>query len=551
MKRTLKRIVFGLLGKDPEGVVVTFLSGDPALARRMEAEVRELIPGRQHFTVDWNGRSAGEIWLRLRRQFRGKRIAMAAVLYSGEPEYAALRRAAFWLAPTRILAYNPRLQRHHLKLSAWIASLLFLRGVPVDRICLRPHLFEPPSPRTPITVLTGRPLSPSLPRVALLSPYFPYPLAHGGAVRIFHLLREASKQFDVFLFAFTEEQDPREYRPVMEFCAQAVLAPKPRYREPRWSTLDPPEVCEYRSSAMREALNCVMRENGIRLLQVEYTALASYVAQAFVPVKRAVLVEHDVTFDLFAQIHRRRESLSSRWDLWRWRRFERRAIRRFARVVAMSEKDAELLGARNVRVIANGVDLDRFRPEPETPGRRLLFVGSFRHFPNIEAYRFFTGQVWPLVKDRFPDATLTVVAGPDPLLHWSAYTGTLAPPADASIRLLGFVADVRPLYTEANLVVVPTTVSAGTNLKVLEAMAMRRAVVSTTSGCAGLGLRHQESVWIADSARDFADGVARLLEDPLLREGLALAARRRAEEAFDWKALGERQVALWRELLDG
>jgi len=81
-------------------------------------------------------------------------------------------------------------------------------------------------------------------------------------------------------------------------------------------------------------------------------------------------------------------------------------------------------------VIPNGVDLARFTPEIERPGQRLLFVGSFRHFPNIIAYRFFVEQVWPILLETFPETTLTVVAGPDPLLYWREHTGLLSVPLD-------------------------------------------------------------------------------------------------------------------------
>ena len=223
--------------------------------------------------------------------------------------------------------------------------------------------------------------------------------------------------------------------------------------------------------------------------------------------------------------------------------------RDFTSVVAMSPKDAEMLGpAVRATVIENGVDLDRFRPQPEPPGERLLFIGSFRHFPNMLAYRFFTEQVWPQLRERFPGMTLTVVAGPDPLTYWRAFADTLEPAADDRIRLLGFVADVRPLYVEANLVIVPTTVSAGTNVKVLEAMAMERAVVSTPSGCAGLGLEHGRTVWVADAPGDFAEGVAMLAGDPARRAALAMAARRHAEAHFGWSALGGKQRDLLRKL---
>jgi glycosyltransferase involved in cell wall biosynthesis len=216
----------------------------------------------------------------------------------------------------------------------------------------------------------------------------------------------------------------------------------------------------------------------------------------------------------------------------------------------MSKKDADLLGPTvSAAVVENGVDLGRFLAGPEMPGERLLFIGSFRHFPNVEAYRFFTEQVWPLLRGKFPQMTLTVVCGADPLTYWRAFANSPEPPSDERIRMLDFVADVRPLYVEANLVIVPTTVSAGTNVKLLEAMAMQRAVVSTTSGCAGLGLLHGHSVWVADTPEAFAAGVATLIADPERREQIARAAYGHAVRNFDWEAIGEKQRELLRGML--
>ncbi len=538
----MKRFLFRLLGKDAEAVVVTFWSGDDERCRRMLDEIRRLVPDREHFivsvgaAVDVPGVTSvvlepRDLWLQLRRAFRRKRIALAPVLFSNEPH--PLHAAAFALSPLKILAYNADLERHHLKLSTWIASLLFWRGVPVDRIYLRPSWLVPwkkdrTEPGGRKHILRGRPESPLRRRVAVLSPYFPYPLSHGGAVRIYHLLREAASEFDIHLYAFAKDPEKQEFDPLLEFCATVAAVEPPRYREPRWSTLDPPEVGEYESSAMRELLK------GEDLIQVEYTQLARYGGD--------VLVEHDVTWDLYRQVYERNPSLAAWWDYWRWQRFETRAVRRFRSVVAMAQKDAALLG-RGV-VIGNGVDLDRFRPEPEREGARLLFVGSFNHFPNVEAFRFFYSKVWPLLGSEI---RLNVVAGRDHLLHWQRFTGgEPIPDDDPRITLHGFVREVRPLYVEANLVIVPTTVSAGTNLKVLEAMAMERAVVSTACGCAGLGLEHGVSVWIADEAQSFARGIASLAGDPQLRTRMAQSARAIAVERFDWKALGEKQRALWR-----
>ncbi|MBZ5727761.1 MAG: glycosyltransferase family 4 protein [Acidobacteriia bacterium] len=537
MKRRLKEWLFRLLGKDPEAVVVTFLTGDAELCRRMAEEVRTLVPGHRHFVV------SEENWPAMRRELKGYRIGLAPVMLSRRP--SALRRAAWHLAPRKILAYNSRLERHHLRLD--LPSFLFWRGVPLDRIYLRPWWWpwfqrERTSAPREVRRVEGRACSPERRRVAVLSPYFPFPLAHGGAVRIYHLLREMAAEFDVELFAFTDGAEEPDTAPLAALCARIVLVKKPRYREPRWSTLLPPEVHEFRSPAMRQAIEEERRAFGYELLQVEYTQLAEYAGD--------VLVEHDVTFDLFAQIARRERTLAAWWDWFRWRRFEARRIRRYRRVVAMSKKDAELLGAAvDAAVIENGVDLVRFRAEPEAPGERLLFIGSFRHFPNIAAYRFFAGQVWPLLREKFPRMTLTVVCGADALAYWRAFTDSPEPRTDERIRMLGFIEDVRPLYVEANLAIVPTTVSAGTNVKVLEAMAMQRAVVSTTSGCAGLGLLHGHSVWVADTPEAFAAGVATLIADPERRAALAEAAYGHARRHFDWRAIGEKQRQLLRELI--
>ena len=545
----LKRLIFGLLGKDPEAIVVTFASGDPELTQRMFAEIQRLVPDRHHFLLEageFRALSTLEIYRKLRERFRGYRIGLAPLLFDGDPRFKALRRAAFLYTPTKILAYNARLERHHLRFSGAIASLLFVKGVPLDRIFLRPKWLAPwKKDRSACLVgvqdFEGRPLSVRRRRIAVLSPYFPFPLSHGGAVRIFNLLREMSEEFDVFLFAFRDAETTEDLRPVVDLCARVILAGKPRYREPRWSTLAPPEVHEFHSPAMFEALARVRAEYNIEALQVEYTMLAPYAGD--------VLVEHDVTFALYRQIRDRTPRIGQRWDYWRWKRFERKWVRRYRKVVVMSQQDRALIAESNVAVIPNGVDLARFTPEIERPGQRLLFIGSFRHFPNIVAYRFFVDRVWPILRQRCPQITFTVVAGPDPELYWREHTGLASIPQDDRIRLLEFVSDVRPLYVETNLAIVPTLVSAGTNLKVLEAMAMDRAVVSTSSGCAGLGLEHGVNVWIADQPENFTSAIQLLLQDDRLRRRIAEAGRVHVERNYGWRQIGVRQRALFRELM--
>lgn len=548
MTTRFKRFVFSLLGKDPDAVVVSFWTGEDELVLRMIREAQELIPNRRHFVVTVGPAppipgttrlelEPGDLYLQLRRALRGKRIGLAPMLFTGQPH--PLRAAAFCLAPTKILAYNRNLERHHLRFS--IASLLFYRGVPLDRIFLRPWKKNLTRVPDDVHIVDGRPLDPSRRRVAIVSPYFPYPLAHGGAVRIYNLMRESAEEFDLFLFAFAKDPQAQEYAGIMDFCAKAIVLSPPYYREPRWSTLDPPETREFNSAPMRRQIEQIRRDYKLDLVQIEYTQMAPYGGD--------ILVEHDITQDLYRQVHERTPSTSAWWNYVRWRRFESKAVRQFRRVVTMSGQDAKLLPGANTYVIENGVDLSRFQSEPEQPGAKLLFVGSFNHFPNVEAFRFFRNDVWPALRAPFPEIELTVVAGRNHILYWRQFTGEEMPPSDPGIRLLDFVRDVRPLYAECNIVIVPTTVSAGTNLKVLEAMAMERAVISTTCGCAGLGLRHAESIWIADHAARFAAGVSRLIDSPAERSKLARAARAIAEQNFDWKQLGQKQRALYRELI--
>jgi glycosyltransferase involved in cell wall biosynthesis len=221
----------------------------------------------------------------------------------------------------------------------------------------------------------------------------------------------------------------------------------------------------------------------------------------------------------------------------------------------MSNGDRSLLAAHGVAesklaVVENGIDLVRFQAvETDASDARLLFIGSFRHFPNIRAYRWLVEEIWPRIIGQRPDAKLTVVAGPDPELYWRKYFAAAIPTAPAGVELRAFVADVRPLYETAQVVAVPVHLSAGTNIKVLEALAMGRPVVSTTVGCAGLDLENGRNVLIADDAGGFADAVLRLFADGDTRRRISDAGRRHVEQRFGWPSLAAKQGQVWEDIL--
>jgi GT2 family glycosyltransferase/glycosyltransferase involved in cell wall biosynthesis len=392
-----------------------------------------------------------------------------------------------------------------------------------------------------VSVFPGRPAT-GKPRVMVASPYLPFPLSHGGAVRMYNLMRRAAEEFDLLLVAFTEHAaaPPPE---VLDLCAEVVLVRRAGSHDLPF-TGRPEVVEEFASPAFRAALQQTVRKWRPAVAQLEFTQLAQYAADC--APARTILVEHDITFDLCQQLL----GLDDRWELRSeldlWRKFETAAWRAVDRVVTMSEQDRRMVTAAGAVTLANGVDLDRFRPEVGQAcwpvPRRILFIGSFAHRPNVMAVEFFVNDVWPLLHD----ATLDIIAGARHQRY--AVAADLAQPG---IALEGFVADVRPAYQRAALVVAPLLASAGTNIKVLEAMAMGKAVVSTPAGVNGLDLIPGEDFVLVHTAREMAAAIENLLAAPAERARIETAARARVERDYSWDTIARAQSALYRELLAG
>ena len=387
-----------------------------------------------------------------------------------------------------------------------------------------------------VSVFPGRPAT-GKPRVLVASPYLPFPLSHGGAVRMYNLMRRAAAEFDLVLVAFTEVAAPPPAE-ILDICAEVVLVR--RAGSHALPLTGRPEVVEeFASLTFRAALQQTVRKWHPAIAQLEFTQLAQYAADC--APARTILVEHDVTFDLYQQLL----GLDDRWELRRevdlWRKFETAAWRTVDRVVTMSEKDRRIVTSTPAVALPNGVDLDRFRPSAIAPEpRRILFIGSFAHRPNVMAVEFFLREVWPLLHG----ATLHIIAG----ARHEQYKVD-ADLTQPGIELDGFVADVRPAYQRAAIVVAPLVASAGTNIKVLEAMAMGKALVSTPAGVNGLDLTPGEDFVLAHSAEEMAAAIEKLLNDPDARADIERAARVRVERDYSWDTIARSQSAMYRDLL--
>jgi len=381
-------------------------------------------------------------------------------------------------------------------------------------------------------------------KVLIVSPFLPYPLSHGGAVRIYNLCRALADRVDFILAAVRESQDVADYEKLHEIFREVYVVDK----DERASGSEelPAQVREHQSRALHALIGELSRKWKPDLLQIEYTHMAAMREAA--PEVPAILVEHDLTFSLYRQLAEKKDAGSAAGrEYQRWRKFEGHWLAAYDAVWTVSEDDCDAAAREGNRrpgstfTVPNGVDISRFVPREESPATpEILYVGSFRHLPNILGFAKLRDEVMPRVWSSFPEVRLRVVAGPQHEMFWNRFARTDGPPVfDRRIEVHGFVEDLRPLYAKAAVVVVPLEVSAGTNIKVLEAMACGKAVVTTPIGCAGLGLRDRQDAFIDGDWDAFARSVGELLSDNELRSRVAARARRTAEERFSWTAIAQ------------
>lgn len=401
-------------------------------------------------------------------------------------------------------------------------------------------------------------------RLLYLSPEFPDPSGNGGEVRLYHeVLGLASAGIDVTVVApgarDAVERGTAALRPAgVQFVP--VVRPVSRPREAVEALLTDPRVATglvarswlawqasvYRAE-MRSAFAAV-REQEWDGLVVEHDWAAAWRTEvpARVP---AALVFQNLTDDLL-----RRQAAASRGtakaralrDAFLSRRETARAVAGFERAFACSSVDAAVVTARYglpCGVVPNGADTTALATVDgkRAQAGRVLFTGTMNYPPNADGAAWFVEEVLPLLRQRRPDVALEIVG---------------RNPGDAVLRLadpgrvevLGRVPDLKPHFETAGVVVVPLRSGSGTKLKLLEAMAAGRPIVSTSIGAEGVEVRDGEHLVIADDPKDFAHAVDMLLADPVRAVAMGAAGRRVATDRYSWEAIGRHfasEITTW------
>jgi sugar transferase (PEP-CTERM/EpsH1 system associated) len=387
------------------------------------------------------------------------------------------------------------------------------------------------------------------------------PLDKGGRLRTWHLMRHLAKRHEITYLGFSEPHvSAADIAGMREVCADVIAIPRSDPPKRSWpfyvdvarhlASPLPYAVRKYRSPTFSRRLRDLLSRDTFDLIVCDFLFPAINLPNVL-PCP-AVVFTHNVE----SEIWRRHAELKTGWltrllyrvQYRRMLRYENRTLARFDGVLAVSEADARTFRRlypdairRPVHIVPTGVDTEYFTPaaSPSSPeSRSVVFTGSMDWLPNEDAMLFFCRETLPLIRREEPNVTLTIVGrAPTPAV--------IALGRQPGIVVTGRVDDVRPFVRDAAVYVVPLRIGGGTRLKIFEAMAMAKAVVSTGIGAEGLPVAHGEHLCLADDPQNFARAVVGLLRHEDRRRHLGEAARALVLERYDWSAVaGQLETAL-------
>lgn len=407
-------------------------------------------------------------------------------------------------------------------------------------------------------------------RILWLSHFVPFPATGLGALQRSHnLLRQVGSRHDVWLVALNRSRLLQGHDAVQ--AAVDGLTPLVRGMSilphegdaSRWSRARCAARAVLHGTSYLEAwlLSEAARAEVARqvaafrpdVIHVDNIGLMQLVDSRHWPL--VVLNHHNIESHMMRRRIRHQAAPPMRWfvarEADRLQRLEREVVPSVRMNLVVSPLDAERLGEVAprgvVRVVENGVDTDYFRVTDGggARGNALAFAGGMDWYPNRQAIEWLCGAIWPALVAGEQDWTLTVVGrSPSPRLVALAA-------GDRRVRATGFVDDVRPVLGAARIYVCPIVDGGGTRLKILDALSLERALVSTRLGVEGLGLVEGRHYLNAETVEEFVQHCRRLRDDPGLAAELGRAGRAHVVERFSWRTIGERLEQAYLEATQG
>lgn len=387
-------------------------------------------------------------------------------------------------------------------------------------------------------------------RILFIVPNVPYPLDNGGRIRVYKLIESLAKRgHEIDLLAFNRsESGPENAEALREICQNVHVIPlleRQRFSNKRKSQLrslfqrTPYQYATLYSERMQEVLNNIVQQRDYDIIQFEFSQMGYHELPDY---SNCILDQHNVEAELLYRTFTAESSLVRKlFSYVEWRKFHRDEIRntqKFPICLTTSARDAEMLRGKapepEYDVIPNGVDCAFFSDDGReaVPDKNtIIFTGTIDYHPNLDGLKYFLSEVFPLIEEKLPDVKFYIVGRSPPALI-QAYGDS-----SDNIIVTGGVEDMRPYFDRAGVVVVPLRIGGGTRLKILEAMAMSKPVVSTSIGAEGIDTTPGTDIILADDPAAFAKSVIELLADEEQQYSMGQAGRHLVEAKYDWHSI--------------
>lgn len=395
-------------------------------------------------------------------------------------------------------------------------------------------------------------------KILMLTPYLPYPLHSGGQIRTYNLLKKLAKDHEVTLYALIKDWSEQEGLEQLAPLCHSIRLFK-RSQQPftfnnvirtAFSSF-PFLVVRNHVSGMTTAIQEELTNNTYDLIHAETFYMMPHIPETKVP---TLLVEQTIEYLGYESYAKKASILVKPFlkiDIGKLKRWEKYYWNHCDQLVVMSQEDKAFVAKHLTRtipisVVENGVDSDWFaqvdRHEPLTP--TVLFVGTFRWLPNLEAVRILVQTIWPMVLRFIPAAHLAIV-GAAPTTEVLSFAQN-----DPSITVSGNIPDIREAFATAHILAAPVWSGKGTRYKVLEALAAGTPVVATSTAVEGLAITNGTEAVVVDDTAHFANAIVELLQNSQRREQLRVAGRAFVKHQFDWNLIAGKLDSIYRRIGD-